>query len=156
NPQLGSDRAIIDAMDKAGVAPQQLQHAVVPNVSATLRARGFTDGQIAEFVRRGLDGEPATTLGPAYGLHPDTVRSYISNYRANNPTPMNIMDLTDEAAGAGRSQALTREARAAQIISRNGEAAQRIIDRQLEQPGRITNRLSGTQYEDRLAAAQQG
>ena len=153
-PVLGSDRDILEAMERAGVTPEQLQQAVVPEMSAALRRRNFTNAQIADFVRRGLSGESADVLGQEFGLGPDTVRRYLRLYRESNPTPMNVMDLTEEQAGAGRALALTREARAAQIISGHGESAQALIDRQLEQPGRIANALSGTQYEGRLAGAQ--
>jgi hypothetical protein len=154
NPTLGSDRDILEAMERAGVTPEQLQQAVVPEMSAALRRRNFTNAQIAGFVRRGLSGESADVLGQEFGLGPDTVRRYLNLYRKRNVTPMNVMDLTEETAGAGRALALTREARAAQIISRHGESAQALIDRQLEQPGRVANALSGTQYEGRLAGAQ--
>ena len=139
NPVLGSDRDILEGLDKSNLTPRQLQEAVIPTMSAALVRRGYTGEQIAQLVQRGLAGESATTLATEFGLTPSTVRSYIDAFHAGNITPMNTMDLAEEVGGPGGSKPLTRLANSRQIIS-GGDVvpAQRLFSRQREQGARAT------------------
>ena len=139
NPTLGSDRDILEGLARSNLTPQQLQAAVIPDISAALVRRGFTGRQIAQLVQRGLEGESPTILGTEFGLSPSTVRGYIDAFRAGNITPMNAMDLAEEVGGPGGSKALTRLANSRQIIS-GGDVvpAQRLFARQREQAARAT------------------
>ena len=153
-PQLGADRALNSAMKEAGTTPEELAAQVIPTISKSLSAAGMTQDQIGEFVRRGLAGESPATLATEFGLSPSTVSRYINLFKKGNPTPLNMMDLTDLAKGQGAALPMTRESRSAFIISRNGEAAQNIIDRQLEQPGRVADIVQqsggGKHFDERL------
>ena len=138
NPTLGSDRDILEGLARSNLTPQQLQAAVIPDISAALVRRGFTGRQIAQLVQRGLDGESAATLGAEFGLSPGTVRGYIDAFRAGNITPMNAMDLAEEVGGPGGSKPLTRLANSRQIISGDVVPAQRLFERQRGQAARAT------------------
>ena len=138
NTTLGSDRDILEGLAKSNLTPQQLQAAVIPDISAALVRRGFTGRQIAQLVQRGLDGESAATLGAEFGLSPGTVRGYIDAFRAGNITPMNAMDLAEEVGGPGGSKPLTRLANSRQIISGDVVPAQRLFERQRGQAARAT------------------
>ena len=163
NPQLGGDRQIVDSMREAGVSPDQLANGVVPPVSNNLAGRGFTQQDIGTAVSRQLNGETAAQIAPDYAhlvdqngnaVTPATLRNYFLDYVASNPTRLNIMDLTDLVAGQGSAQPMTRLGRTNAIISRDGQAAQAIINRQLEQPGRVAAIVqqsgNGRNYIDRI------
>lgn len=94
---------------------------------------------MADMISRSLNGQTADDIARVYGVHPQTVRNYVNAYRQNNPTPLNIMDLTKEVAGEGGAQPVTRLGRAAAGISEAPEAIEQLTQRQLEQPGRVTN-----------------
>lgn len=153
NPQTDYDRRILSFLRNP-----QTRLPLDPNnpqVAAVLNTPEFRQSQVTEMLQRALAGEPLAQLGPQYGVHPQTVANYLANFRANNPTPMNIMDYAEMARGQAAGDALAREARQSWIRARDIEAGQRIHDRNIEQPGRITGQLQGRNYEARLAAERQ-
>ena len=150
NPQLAADRDVSEALRKAGTTPEELREAVLPQwpQGSDLPSRGFTREHLADILGRRLDGEPADTIAADYAhltnrqgqsLTPQTVENYTERYRQNNPTPMNLMDLTEEASGAGAAMPLTRLARSKQIVSQDYLPAQRLYERQAQQPARATS-----------------
>jgi hypothetical protein len=149
NPQIAANRDTLEALRKAGTTPEELREAVLPPFprGSDLQSRGFTREHVADIVGRGLEGENPATIAADYAhlrnaqgqsLSSDTVRSYIQRYREGNPTPMNLMDLTEEASGIGGALPVTRLARSSQIVSRDALPAQRLYERQLQQQARTT------------------
>lgn len=141
NPDRAAVETVADRLVAAGVDPTQIRAMVSPGASANLRARNFTDEDIAEIVSRGLRGEAATQIAQDFGVSPSTVTRYVNAYREANPTPMNIIDLSKELAGEGGATPIARLGRAAYSLSdeAGGEAAQRLIGRQETQAGRVSN-----------------
>jgi len=139
DPQLGADRQLLEAMKASGATPEQLSQEVVPIISNVLTRRGMTQGQVADFVRRGLAGEAPADLAKDFPLTAPTIQRYLDLYQAQNPTKLNMMDLTDLLVGPGGALPMTRAGRSAFIISRHGESAENIINRQIEQPGRVAD-----------------
>jgi hypothetical protein len=149
NPQLAADRDVSEAIRKAGTTPEELREAVLPPYprGSDLPSRGFTREHLADIVGRGLDKEEASTIAADYAhlrnaqgqaISPDTVNNYIRRYGEANPTPMNLMDLTEEASGVGGALPVTRLARSNQIVSRDAIPAQRLYERQAQQQARAT------------------
>lgn len=131
NSQLASDRDIIGALDDAKLTPQQLMETLHnhPNLN---------EQQLSDIVSRGQSGDSIESIAKSHNISPEEVENYLGSYKRNNPTPMNIMDLASEVGGPGRAQPLTREARSSQIISRDADAAQKLYQRQQDQPARVT------------------
>lgn len=166
NPELGGNRDILDAARRANLDLHQMRDAVTPDFprGSNLPSRGFTRDHLYDIVTRSLDGEEPASIARSYAhlkdsqgrsVTADTISNYLERYHEKNPTPMNFMDLAAEQTGPGGVQPLTRLARSKQIISGEAEPAQRLYERQAEQPGRITNVLNGSQYRGRLAQAQE-
>jgi hypothetical protein len=158
NPQLGADRQLNAAIRASGTTPEELQRQVVPDISRALANRGMTQPQINEFVRRGLGGESAVDLAKDYPLTASTIQRYLNLYKTQNPTALNMMDLTDLSAGQGAALPMTRAGRSAFIISRDGPSAEKIINRQIEQPGRVADIVQqsggGLHFDERLKQLQ--
>ena len=164
NPELGGARDILNAAKKAGLDLNEMRDAVMPDFprGSNLRSRGFTRDNLRDIVTRSLDGEEPASIAGDYAhlkdsqgrsVTADTISNYLERFYEKNPTPMNFMDLAAEQAGPGGVQPVTRLARSKQIVSGEAEPAQRLYERQAEQPGRITNYLNGASYERRLASA---
>src|SRR5690606_40030417 len=65
-----------------------------------------------------------------------TVNNYVRNWQQANPTPRNIIDIAKEDLGSGGAMPLSNQARADMAIADDPVAAERLIGRQREQPGR--------------------
>src|SRR5579883_2443734 len=122
-------RKATDKLLATGVTPADIRAEITPPKSANLSGRGFTDEDLADIISRGLRGEAATDIAKDYGLHPQTVRDYVSKYREQNPTPLNMLDVTAKIAGEGKAQPLARFGRAAMALTEDGTARQTLIDR---------------------------
>lgn len=161
NPERAAVRNVADRLVASGVDPAQLRQAVSPAASANLQARGITEEQMAELISRGLRGEPAAQIAADFGMSPQTVTRYVNLYRTNNPTPMNIIDLTKETVGEGASGPVWRLGRAANSLAGDdaAEASQALISRQETQPGRVSGiarqAVGGRDYESTLTAGRQ-
>jgi len=155
NPQTDYDRRIESFLRDPSGSPLPLNNPSHPEVVAALNTPEFRQSQINEMLQRALAGEPLATLAPQYGVSAKTVGNYLANFRANNPTPMNMMDRAEMARGQAAGDAMAREARQSWIRARDIEAGQRIHDRNIEQSGRVTGQLQGRNYETRLATARQ-
>lgn len=154
NPDQAAINNVADRMVSQGIDPTAVRAEVAPKPSANLASRNFTEAELADIVSRGLKGEPATDIGKSYGLHESTVRSYISKYRAANPTDRNLLDIATDMSGSGTAKPLTRLARAAHSLSDDGEAAQRLLTRQQTQGGRVANIIdmagAGRNFDDEV------
>jgi len=155
DPRSAAYQDVADQMVKAGADPGDIRTEVAPQPSSALRNRNFTQDDMADIVSRSLAGESADDIAQAYRLHPDTVRRYVRNYQEANPTPRNVIDVSKEQIGSGRATPLSNQARADMAISDDAEAAQRLISRQREQPGRTANIIEqsgvdGRNFEDEI------
>lgn len=161
NPEQAAVRNVADRMVASGVDPAQLRQAVSPAASANLQARGITEEQMAELVSRGLRGEPIAQVAQSYGISPSTAQRYVNLYRTNNPTPMNVIDLTKEAVGEGASGPVWRLGRAANSLAGDdaADASAALMSRQEVQPGRVSGiarqAVGGQDYEATLQAGRQ-
>lgn len=150
DPEAAAVRNLADRMVQSGVDPAALRAQISPPPSAQLQGRmtpagvPFNDEHMADIVSRSMRGEPAAQIAQDYGLSPGTVTRYANTYRDNNPTPLNLMDLTKEQAGEGRAGPVMRLGRAAHALSgdESSVASQRLLDRQEGQPGRVNNIIS--------------
>ena len=152
--QTNYDRRILSFLRDPSGAPLPLDPHH-PEVIAAVNTPEFRQSQINEMLQRALAGEPLAQLAPQYGVHAQTVRNYLNNFHAQNPTPMNMMDRAEQARGQAAGDALAREMRQGWIRARDIEAGQRIHDRNIDQPGRITGQLQGRDYERRLNTERQ-
>lgn len=148
NPEAAAYRDVADTMVRAGLDPADARRAVAPPRSQNLNARGFTDEDLADIISRQLAGANADDvvqdfrhLVDAQGrsLTGDTARAYLRRYQDANPTPMNIIDIAKETRGSGNALPLSNLARADMAIADDPVAAERLISRQRQQPGRTAD-----------------
>jgi hypothetical protein len=155
NPQQAAIDSVADRMVAEGIDPAALRAEIAPKMSSNLVGRNFTEDQLADIVSRGLKGEPTADIGKAYGLHKDTVKSYLDKFREANPTDRNIIDVSKDLVGDGKAAPLSRLGRAAYSLADDGEAAQRLITRQQTQAGRVSNIVDraggGRNFDDEIA-----
>jgi hypothetical protein len=164
NPEASAYKDVADASVKAGLNFDDALSAVAPPASANLSKRGFTQDDMSEIVSRQINGENADDVVVDYAhmvdsqgrkLTGDTARKYLQRYQEANPTPMNLVDLAKEQLGTGGAMPLANQARADMAIADDPIAAQRLIGRQKEQPGRTADiieqtNLQGRNYEDEV------
>lgn len=154
NPEQAAINNVADRMVTQGINPAAVRAEIAPKLSSNLLGRNFTEDQLADIVSRGLKGESTTDIGRAYGLHKDTVKSYLDKFREANPTERNLLDISTDMAGDGNAKPLTRLARAAHSLSDDGEAAQRLMTRQQTQAGRVSNIIDqsagGRNFDDEI------
>lgn len=167
NPEQAAVDLVADRMVGAGIDPAAVRAAVSPPPSAQLAGRNtpagrpFNEEDMADIISRSLRGDTAAQIGADYGIHPSTVTRYVTVYRENNPTPMNLTDIAKEVAGEGGSAPVTRLGRAAYSLAgdESGEAAQRLMGRQDTQAGRVSNivqrSVAGGDFEATRAAGLQ-
>jgi hypothetical protein len=140
NPEQAAIEEVADRLAGAGADPSAMRNQVLGNIGNRLQNRGFTREQIADIISRQLQGETADVVARSHGIAPSTARSYFNLYQDQNPTPMNVIDMTKEIAGEGASSPVTRLGRAAYSLSgdASGDAAQALVSRQELQPGRVS------------------
>lgn len=140
NPEQTAVENIADRAVDTGIDFDVMRDQIVPKISANLQGRNFTQEQMADILSRKFKGEASDTVAKDYGLHKDTVTDYFKKYVADNPTPMDIVDLTVEQVGPGASQPMTRLARAANSLAGDEakNSAQALLNRQEDQPGRVS------------------
>jgi hypothetical protein len=167
NPERAAHNLVSDRMAAAGIDPAAVRAQVSPPPSPQLAGRNTPAGQpfneedMATIISRSMRGDTAAQIGADYGIHPSTVSRYVANYRQNNPTPMNIIDIAKETVGEGGAAPLARLGRATYSLAgdESGEAAQRLIGRQDTQPGRVGNviqrSVAGGDFEATRAAGLQ-
>ncbi len=166
NPEQVAIENVADRMVAAGLQPAAARAAVSPPPSPQLAGRNTPAGQpfnaadMADIVSRSLKGESAAQIGAAYGIHPSTVAKYVNTYKADNPTPLNLVDISKEIQGEGASGPMWRLARAAHSLSgdESADAAQALMSRQETQGGRVSGiarqAVGGKDYESTLLAGQ--
>lgn len=142
NPEQAAYQDIADQSVKADFDLQRAFQDVAPQPSAQLQGRTtptgapFSADDMADIVSRSMRGEPASDIARDYGLNQATVRNYVRNWRDANPTDRNIIDIAKEDLGSGGAMPLSNQARADMAIADDPVAAERLIGRQREQPGR--------------------
>ncbi len=148
NPEAAAIRNVADRMVNAGIDPAAMRASVSPPPSSQLAGRvnpktgqNFNAEDMANIISRSAKGETDAVIGADYGIHPTTVGNYVRTFEANNPTPMNPIDLAKEMVGQGGAGPVTRLARAAHSLAgdESGAAAQRLTGRQDTQAGRVQN-----------------
>lgn len=156
NPETAAYRDVADQGVKAGFNFDDALNTVSPPASPNLTQRGFTQDDMAEIISRQLNGEHADDVvrdyahlvdGRGRALTGATARQYLNRYQEANTTPMNVVDLAKEQLGSGGAVPLANQARADMAIADDPMAAQRLISRQREQPGRTADAIeqSGVQ-----------
>jgi hypothetical protein len=164
DPETAAYRDIAEQMGRAGVAPDDVRGAISPPRSRNLEARGFTAEDLSDIISRQLAGENADDIVQDYArlvdaqgrsLTGDTARTYLRRYEEANPTAMNIIDVAKDLRGTGNAIPLSNQARADMAIADDPVAAQRLIQRQREQPGRVADiieqsRVDGRNLEEEL------
>lgn len=148
DPDQIAVETLADRMVGAGVGPAAARARISPDPSHQLQGRvnpqtgqPYSAADMADIISRSASGESHAAIAADYGLNPRTVGNYVRTYRENNPTPLNLMDIAQEVAGAGGAGPVTRLGRAAHSLAgdESGEAAQRLLSRQETQPGRVHN-----------------
>jgi hypothetical protein len=165
DPETAAYRDIAEQMGRAGVSPDDVRGAISPPRSRNLEARGFTQADLSDIISRQLAGENADDIVQDYArkvdaqgrsLTGDTARAYLRRYQEQNPTAMNIIDVAKDIRGTGNAIPLSNQARADMAIADDPVAAQRLIQRQREQPGRTADiieqsRVGGRNLEEELS-----
>lgn len=165
DPVTAAYRDVADAGVESGMDFQAAQRAVSPPTSANLQGRGFTENDLADIISRQLGGENADDIVRDYAhlvdnrgrsLTGDTARGYLQQYQNQNPVDLNVVDLAKLQRGTGGAMPLSNQARADMAIADDPIAAQRLIERQRAQPGRVAEAIEqsgveGRNLEDELA-----
>lgn len=148
NPETAAYRDIADESVRAGLNFDDAIAATTPPRSANLERRGFTQDDMLEIISRQLQGENADDVVADFAHLVDargrpltgaTARAYLRAYQEQNPTPMNVVDLTKEQLGTGGAIPLSNQARADMAIADDPVAAGRLIQRQREQGARTAD-----------------
>lgn len=146
DPQLAADQDVADVVVKSGASFDDIRAEVSPQPSAPLKARGFTDENMADIIARKAGGESSASIAKDYGIAEGTVNSYVAKHADANPTPRNIADVVTDLQGAGAARPVTRLGRAAVGIADDADTTQALMSRQETQGGRagaIINRAAG-------------
>jgi hypothetical protein len=157
NPEQAAIENVADRLVAANVDPAAMRSLVLqgesgrPLLSPELARRGFTDEHLGDVVSRLMNGESAATVAADHAAagrdaSPATLQRYYQRYLQNNPTPMNIGDMAQELAGPGGAKPVLRLGRQSYSLASDeaaGNAAARLMNRQIEQPGRIEQIVQG-------------
>lgn len=147
-----------------GIDPNALRGVIAPKGKEAAGNRGLTDAQVSEMVRRSRDGEDMTAISQGMinpktskPFTPATLAKYLSEYKDNTDVPLNLIDVSKTLPEAGGAKSVTNLARAA-ASSRGGAqstAAKALINRQLEQGGRVSEHIDravgGVSIDDEIA-----
>jgi len=167
NPEQAAIENVADRLVAANVNPESMRSLVLqgesgrPLLSPELARRGFTDEHLGDVVSRLMSGESAATIAADHAAagrnaSPATLQRYYQRYLQNNPTPMNIGDMAQELAGPGGAKPVLRLGRQSYSLASDeaaGNAAARLHNRQIEQPGRIEQIVqggNGRNFEDEI------
>lgn len=155
DPQLAADQDTTNALLKAGVQPKELFQEFAPTPSSQLRARGIDDSGLADMISRASGGEPVDSIAQSYKIAPDTLRNYLRQHKAENPTPRNVLDVVQDRTNVGQAAPVLRLGRTAFGIADEGQAAGALTARQNDQYGRmvgiIRQAAKGRDYDQTLS-----
>lgn len=168
DPQEAAIENVADRLVAAKADPAAMRALVLqgennrPLLSPELARRGFTDEHLADIVSRLMNGESAAVVAAEHAAagrqaSPATLQQYYTRYMQNNPTPMNIGDMAQELSGPGGAKPALRLGRQSYSLASDesaGDAAARLMNRQLEQPGRIEQIVQGKNsrnFEDEIS-----
>lgn len=158
DPVTAAYRDVADQGVKAGFDFEEARRSVSPPRSGNLERRGFTENDLAEIISRQANGENADDVVRDYAhlvdaqgrsLTGDTAKAYLQRYQAQNPTDLNIVDMAKIQRGTGGAMPLANQARADMAIADDPLAAQRLIERQRSQPGRVAEHIEQSGIEGR-------
>lgn len=158
NPEPAAFQDIADLMVKSKLDPTETFQDVAPKISpqSDLNRRinpktgsSFLGEDMADIVSRRLQGEHPDDIGADYGVSGPTVQRYVDNWQAANPTPRNLIDIAKEKLGSGGAAPLSDRARTDMAISNDPVAADRLVRRQMEQPGRTADIIEQSSVEGR-------
>lgn len=164
NPRGAGARKIAETFDNAGISMADMRGASAPAVSQQLQARGLTNRDLDDILRRADAGEAHATIARDYGIRsPRTIGRYVAANRDINEIPSNLMDIAQDVAErqnrAGGARPVMDLGRSAVAIAREGEqATERLVQRQVDQGGRVSGQIRragggnmGDEEFDRLA-----
>jgi hypothetical protein len=163
-PQDAAIEKTAQALIDDDIDPNALRSVVAPKGKQTSAARGLTDDQVSDLVLRVGRGEDISAIAPSY-VNPktgkpftgETLAKYMNEYRDNTSVPMNLIDVAKSLPESGGASSVTNLARAA--ASGRGKAqstaAKALVNRQLEQSGRMGEHLDraagGVSLDDEIA-----
>ena len=146
DPETAAIQRTADSMVASRTPPSEIRSRLLsdeggePILSAELTGRGITEAHLADIISRRLGGESAEAIGREYGIAPGTVNAYVARFNRQTPTPLTIPDIVTEMRGPGGAMPLMRQGRAAFGIAEDAaDAAEALIGRQSEQPGRTAS-----------------
>jgi hypothetical protein len=152
------------ALADDGTDLEALRAVVAPKGKEGSASRGLTNEQVSELVSRVRDGEDVGAIAsgmvnPKTGkpFTNDTLNKYLAEYQDNTSVPMNLVDLSKSMPDSGGAKSITNLARAASSSRGKAQstAAKALINRQLEQGGRVSEHLDraagGVNIEDEIS-----
>lgn len=147
DPRGAAARKGAEAFEAAGIDLADIRDMMVPQMTRNMRARGMTDNQITGILTRAESGETLQSIAADVGLSPRVVGRFVNEWREQTSKPLNLIDRAQEVAEvggrAGAARPITDLGRAAVAVAREGEAAtERLVQRQIDQPGRALEDLN--------------
>ena len=141
NPRQAAIDAVADQTLDAELPIAAIRARVQPPTSRQLQQAGLTDQDLADIISRQANGESAASVASTYGITDATARKYFQRYRANNPTPVTLLDIAAEEKGYQGAMPLLRRARANNAIAPDSNVLAKLETRQGEQAGRVADIL---------------
>lgn len=150
NPEEAAVNAVADQAVESGLDFGKVRAQIQPPTSRNLQSRGFTDADLADVISRQMQGESADSVAATYAHLVDaqgraptgaTMRKYLQRYQEQNPTPVNMADMAVEQLGYQGAMPILRRARANYGIAPDATIAQTLENRQVAQPGRVSDML---------------
>jgi len=159
NPEEAAYRSLAEKGAEDKVDFQALRDSFATKPDSTLAAQGVTEGKAADIVSRSLRGEPDADIAAAHGLSQPDVTRFLTGYYDTHPTPLNVLEMGRIQNGPGSMQTMADFARANANLYPQPEMMQRLVNRQLNQPGRanqiVENATGGAGTESQVRAAQE-
>jgi hypothetical protein len=164
NPQDAALEKTAQALIDDGIDPNALRGAVAPKGKEEAARRGLTNEQVSDVVRRYGEGEDYASIASGM-INPQTgkpftdktLAKYVGEYRDNTDVPMNLIDTAKSLPDSGGAASVTNLARAAASSrgAAQSTAAKALINRQMEQGGRMSEHLDravgGVSIDDEIA-----
>jgi hypothetical protein len=163
-PQDAALEKTAQALIDDGIDPNALRGVVAPKGSEDAARRGLSSDQVSELVRRIGEGDDISAIAPSF-INPktgkpfttDTLSKYLAEYRDNVDVPVNLIDVAKSLPDSGGAASVTNLARAAASSrgAAQSTAAKALINRQMEQGGRMSEHLDravgGVSIDDEIA-----
>lgn len=145
-PELASARQIANDMRSDGITPDDIYRVITPEIKTTGGAK-LGQKQVDEIITRSLNGESAQSIANDFPVAPATIQSWVSRYKSEVLPKIEGANLV-ELARMARSRPgdvispkgnMDQSLQAAARFPGKGRdiAGQRLLQRQLDQSGRI-------------------